>query len=95
MVLTVTENKVKLIDLICQQVQEKTTYIPTIEESFKYKLVISVSRHVPHNIHIGIVIARHDLTTHHIGADVNILQQIVIAAERTGNRTHYSNLIRY
>ena len=45
-VLTVTENKVQLIDLICQQVQEKATYIPASEDSFNHKLVITGSRHV-------------------------------------------------
>ena len=81
MVLTVTENKVQLIDLICQQVQEKATYIPASEDSFNYKLVMTGSGYVPQQIHMGIVISRHDLTTSHEEADVIIPQQMVVAAD--------------
>ena len=75
-VLTVTENKVQVIDLICQDLIQKAQ-----DEPNEHSLVITFTESVPVVIQGGIVFRRQDLMTCHEEADVIIIQQMVKAAE--------------
>ena len=78
--LTVTENKVQLIDMICEQMKEKAMLIPSSESGFKHTLLITGSNEVPQEISNGVLINRADLRTSHEEVDVIIPQQVVNAA---------------
>lgn len=81
-ILTVTENKVQLIDIICEQLQEKARNIPATDASFNHRLMITGSSQAPSEIHMGVLIVRNDLRTSHEEADVIIPQQVVYAASQ-------------
>ena len=75
-VLTVIENKVWVLDLICQKLTQKAQ-----DEPNEHSLVITSTDSVPVVIQDGIVFRREDLMTCHEEADVIIIQQMVKAAK--------------
>lgn len=81
-VLTVTENKTQLIDMIFAQVRDKALDLSQDTKAFHNRLVITGSSDVPTEIHFGTTIDRVDLKTSHEEADVIIPQQVMyVAAE--------------
>ena len=75
-VLTVTDNKVQIIDLICQSLIQEAQDKPN-----KHSLVITSDDSIPVVIQDGIVFHREDLKTCHEEADVIIIQQMLKAVE--------------
>ena len=63
LVITITENKAQLINMICEQVKNKALSIPSNEEEFNHKLLITGSSEVPQEICSGVVVDRIDLKT--------------------------------
>ena len=68
--LTVTRNKVQLIDLMCEDMAFHKDYFP------QHKLVLTVSNPVHVEINRGVVIKRQDIKTTHEEADIMIVQQV-------------------
>ena len=81
LVLTVTENKAQLIDMICEQVKIKALSIPANKE-FNHNLLVIGSSEVPQEICSGVVVDRIDLKTTYEEADVIIPQQMVYAVSQ-------------
>ena len=81
-VLTVPQNKVQLIKIICDQIQHKAMTIPENDNAFRKRLVITGPAEIPNEVHLGISITRGDLRTWHEEADVIICQQVVCAASQ-------------
>ena len=82
LVLTVTEKKTQLINLICEQVKNKALSIPANEEEPNLKLLITGSSRVPQEICSGVVVNRINVKTTHEEADVIIPQQMVDAVSQ-------------
>ena len=71
-----TENKIQLIELICQYIKDQCHMLPSTN-----KLVVTSQNPVPFEICNGVVLQRVDLRTTHEEADVIIVQQVVKLAE--------------
>lgn len=80
-ILTVTENKVQIIDIICQQLLERVAHLQTTGH-VECKLFVTGSKPVPKEVHKGVQIQRNDMQTSHEEADVIIAQQMVHAAQQ-------------
>ena len=76
LVLTITEKKAQLIDMI-NEVKNKALSIPANEEKFNHKLLITGSSEVPQEILSGVAVDTVDFKTTHEEADVIILQQMI------------------
>ena len=76
-VLTVTHNKIQLIDLIIQKIIEQSKQLCMCQ----HMLVVTGHDHVPTEVNHGRLIPRRDLETSQEEADVIIAQQMVIIAE--------------
>ena len=72
-ILNVTENKVKVIDLICEQLLDRVLHVQTTDSTSYHRLVVTGSNPVPKEVNIGIVLQCHDLKTTHEEADVIII----------------------
>ena len=77
--LSVTENKVQLIDILCQHLKDQCHTFPE-----KNKLVVTSNDPIPFEISDGVIVQRLDMRTTHEEADVIIAQQVVKLAE-SGN----------
>lgn len=75
-VFTNTENKVQLINLICEDLTQKALTYTGSSKS----LMITGSSDVPLEIQMGVPVSRYDIRTSHEEADVIITQQAVYAA---------------
>ncbi|KAK3106543.1 hypothetical protein FSP39_022295 [Pinctada imbricata] len=73
-VLSVTENKVQLIDIICNQTIQYAS-----DESKNHTLLITGSHEAPTEVTKGVQIQRTDLRTNHEEADVIIPNQLMYA----------------
>ena len=73
-VLTVTENKIQLIDIICEQLVE-IYQAEHVQDA--HRLVITGKKVVPVEVFKGIAINRNDFKTFHEEADVIIVQQML------------------
>ena len=80
--LTVTENKVQLISIICKYLSKNRHLLPHNGRS----LVVTGGEPTPIELCNGIMTERPDLRTSHEEADVIIIQQVVHLAE-TGKKT--------
>ena len=78
-VLTVTHNKIQLIDLIIQKIKEQSKQLCMCQQ----KLVVTGHDHVPTEVKHGRLIPLRDLETSQEEADVHVIiaQQMVIIAE--------------
>ena len=76
--LTVTDNKVQLLDAICDNL---TVYFQ--EHLCNNKLIITDPNTIPDEIIMGVHTKRHDMSSSHVEADVIIVNQ-VISATRQG-----------
>ena len=72
--LTVTENKIKLLDIICEQLLE-IYQAEHVQDA--HRLVITGKKVVPVEVFKGIAINRNDFKTFHEEADVIIVQQML------------------
>ena len=77
-VLTVTENKVQLIDLICQYLKENASKLPQTGKS----LTLTGRDPVPIEVKFGNIKPRPDMKVLHEEADVIIVKQVMYLAER-------------
>ncbi len=84
-ILTTTENKVQLIDILCEQIQEKAKDLPRDDDAFNHRLLITGSGTSPTEVRMGVVITRTDMRTTHEEADVIIAQQMVCAATESSS----------
>ena len=75
-VLTVTENKVQLIDIICQYLIKSSQH----EKASHHRLVITGQANTPMEVQRAVVNYRDDLTTTHEEADVIMIQQVAAVA---------------
>ena len=75
-VLTVTENKVQLIDLACKYLTENPLLLPQNGR----KLIITGGDPIPVQILLGAVVPRPDMKTLHEEADVVIAKQVLFLA---------------
>ena len=81
--LTVTRNKVQLIDLICEDMAFHKDYL------LQYKLVLTGSDPVPVEINSGFIIKRQDMKSRQEEADTMIVQQVAEVKESAcGCRRH-------
>ena len=71
--LTVTENKVQLVDLIVQSLKESYSNL----EFTHHKLVVTGHNTIPIEINLGCIIERHDLESNQEEADVIIIHQLL------------------
>ena len=79
--LCVTENKVQLIDIICQYLMDHASELPQ-----ENKLVVTYKHPVPFQIVHGEISQRNDLRTTHEEADIIIVQQMVrVGLDETQN----------
>ena len=75
-VLTVTENKKQLIDIICSELKGATAFLR--DHIHKHKLVITSQDKTPVEIsNGGVIINRSDMDTTHEEADVVLVQQML------------------
>ena len=74
--LTSTENKVQLINIICEYLVKKVA-----ERMTSKRLIVTGSEDIPQEVHAGVLIKRVDLRTTHEEADVIMIQQCVTAVE--------------
>ena len=72
--LTVTENKIKLLDIICEQLLE---IYQAEHAQDAHRLVITGKKVVPVEVFKGIAINRNDFKTFHEEADMIIVQQML------------------
>lgn len=79
-ILSVTENKVQLIDIMCQQIPERVSVLQAINTGNNHRLVLTGPSPTPQEVSQGIVIQRGDLKTSHEEVDVIIAQQMVKVA---------------
>ena len=78
-VLTVSENKSQLMELICKELTRDTTFHR--DYTMTHKLVITSSNNAPVEIRYGgVVIHREDMSTSHEEADCIIVQQAITVA---------------
>lgn len=77
-VLTVSDNKKQLIDIICNELIENKSFHQGFTQNSK--LVITGSNNTPIEIKHGVVIQREDMSTSHEEADCIIVQQAIMAA---------------
>ena len=84
-ILTVTTNKVQLIEILCQQLSSQVQALPATQKAFRHKLVITGSDPTPIQVKEGKLSLRDDLKTSHEEADVIIVQHMVHLA-RNGER---------
>ena len=75
--LTITQNKMQLIDIICKDLKSDTYFQKNTE---KHKLMITGQEKSPIEISCGVVIQRHDIVTTHEEADNIIVQQVIQVA---------------
>ena len=75
-VLTNTDNKVQLIDILCEDLQRRAISHPEL----KHKLIITGSSNIPIEINASQHVLRYDIQTSHEEADVIIAQQAIRAA---------------
>ncbi len=80
--LTITENKVQIIDILCQNL-----ILHFQNERFENRLVITGSDQIPDEVHNGVHIRRHDLAVNHEEADVIIINQ-AIPLSKEGSSIH-------
>ena len=78
-VLTVTENKKQLIQLICEDLQNDKDFVDTYTQ--EHTLLITGENN-PIEITKGLIIPRPDIATNHEEADVIIVQQTFMAIEQ-------------
>lgn len=79
LMLTVTQNKKQLIDIICKDIQQDTDFLHKNTEM--HKLVITGQDKTPVEISVGgVIIHRHDIVTTHEEADNIIVQQAIRVA---------------
>ena len=76
-VLTVTHNKVQLIDFIVERLQDQTECF----SNYQHKLVVTGCDPVPVQLHLGQKILRRDLANTEEEADVIIMHQFASTAE--------------
>ena len=82
-VLTVTENKTQLIQLLYEQIVDAVVsrqLSESVQNKIKHTLIMTVANPVPDEVSRGIVIPRRDMATTHEEADVIMIQQIVSVA---------------
>lgn len=72
-VLTVSENKKQLMEIICKSLIEDVSF--HTQHTTMHKLVVTGSDNVLSEIHSVVVIQRHNLATSHVEADNIIIQQ--------------------
>ncbi|KAG0711417.1 hypothetical protein GWK47_020644 [Chionoecetes opilio] len=78
-VLTVSENKSQLMEIICEELTRDTTFHR--DYTMIHKLVITSSNNTPVEISYGgVVIHREDMSTSHEETDCIIVQQVVTVA---------------
>jgi len=77
--LTVTDNKVQLIGILCQHLKDQCSTFPA-----NGKLVVTSNDPVPFEINNGVIVQRVDMRTTHEEADIIIVQQVVKLAQ-SGN----------
>ena len=73
-VLTCTNNKVQLIDIVCEYVTRKVS-----DGTFNHKFVITGLNEVPTEVLRGSESMRHDFRTTHEEADVILVQQVQLS----------------
>ena len=71
-VLTVSENKVQLIALLCQHIISHCHMLPT-----SHRLVVTSQDPTPFEVNQGVILQRHDMRNRHEEADVIIVNQVV------------------
>jgi len=81
-VLNVSENKIQIIDIICQQLLQRVQHIQTTGTTSCHSLVVTGSNTTPQEVSLGVLIQRGDLTTSHEEADVVMVQQAVALANQ-------------
>ena len=81
-ILNVSESKVQLIDMICEQLLLRVKLLQVSNSTSYHRLVVTASQDIPKDVYMGTIIQRCDLKTSHEEADVIIPQQVVhIAAQ--------------
>lgn len=79
-ILTVTENKVQVRDLIFQQLLERVHNRQPTDIAFGHRLVVTGPDPVPRDVHMGVLLERTDMRATHEGAYVIMPQQITCLA---------------
>ena len=64
-VLTLSQNKVQLVDMICEQLVTLATAVQHDYKDYNHKLVVTGSIPAPLEVDEGIVIRRHNMATSH------------------------------
>lgn len=82
-VLTVTDNKVQLIDIICMHLIDQFQ-----KEPCNNRLIITGPCPTPDEVCMGIHIQRHDMTITHEEADVIMVNQVISAAREGSEIIH-------
>ena len=81
-ILTVTSNKVQIIDFICTQVVVKVKMTPQTGVRHTHSLVVTGPDQTPVEVRPGVTVARGEMKTSHEEADTIILQQVVAIANQ-------------
>ncbi|MEL7308361.1 MAG: hypothetical protein AAGK05_11175 [Pseudomonadota bacterium] len=79
-ILTVTENKKQLIEIICNELKGDICFHREIQG---HKLIITSQEETPIEIRNGEILTRYDMTTSHEEADIIIAQQMLLAAKES------------
>ena len=74
--LNVSESKVQLIDMICEQLLVRVKLFQASNSTSYHRLVVTASQDIPKDVYMGTIIQSCDLKTSHEESDVIIPQQV-------------------